>query len=410
MRTSKSLDYSTVLACLRSVSLLMFPAVIVFALLDQWPYLTETFSRGQIFGRDAHNLWIAGRILLEDASVARIYDNAAFTAFQITQAGTGIGWNSWFYPPTALVLAACLGALPYWAALLAYSLAGTLSFLWAVLPPPGQPSRWAAVLLAVTAPMLVFNLIMGQNGLISTALLIGGVRLMRRHPCIAGVLFGLLAYKPILGVLLPLLFILRGEWKTFWMTSLVFTAAVLLPVLLWGIDVWVLYLSHAMPLQKAVLHHATGIGMLMIPSAFNSGRLLGLSTPANYVVHAAFAIFALALFLRHFTATRGQSSLNTQDLLVFVLATLLISPYMHNYDYAVLEAALLVWCMHQAACRTTRWTRALILICWSCGFASLFLNLLGLPLAPLLIAIALYLAMYRTSGASLTPPVLMVYP
>ena len=61
-------DRRDVWAQLTRISLITLPALLVFMVFDQAPYLFDTFNRGQVFGRDAHNLWIAGRILLEERS------------------------------------------------------------------------------------------------------------------------------------------------------------------------------------------------------------------------------------------------------------------------------------------------------------------------------------------------------
>src|SRR5437868_4975074 len=50
------------------------------------------------------------------------------------------------------------------------------------------------------APGAAVNLFFGQNGILSTVLLGGGVLLLGSRPILAGVLLGLLAYKPQLAV------------------------------------------------------------------------------------------------------------------------------------------------------------------------------------------------------------------
>lgn len=159
-------DRRDVWAQLTRISLITLPALLVFMVLDQAPYLFDTFNRGQVFGRDAHNLWIAGRILLEERSALAIYDNDRFTAFQTGMVGSGVGWNSYFYPPTAFATAALVGSMPYPIALATYSAAGLLALILAV----GAPNfKRPVLLLLLVAPMTGFNLIMGQNGLISAA-------------------------------------------------------------------------------------------------------------------------------------------------------------------------------------------------------------------------------------------------
>lgn len=380
------------------ISLIILPAALIFAALDQWQYFFDMYSRGQVLGRDAHNLWTAGRILLETGSARHIYDNDAFTAFQTTLAGNGIGWNSYFYPPPAFLSAALVGLMPYQIALPVYTLAGLLAFLIAV----GAPRfKRPILLLLLAAPMTSFNMIMGQNGLISAALLIGGLRLLAYRPALAGVLFGLLAFKPILGLLIPALLLIRRSWTAFFSATLTVAVTALLPVLMWGSEVWSLFFTDAMKIQQTVLHHAIGIGMLMIPSAFNSGRLLGLETTTSYVLHFMLAATALMIFLRHFMQHQlPERPLTAQDILVFTLTTAMLSPYMHNYDLSMIEGAILLYCLSLRHTPVTPSLTFLISICWCIGLFSLLINTIGAPIAP----IALIAALYIASKAPKEPP------
>ena len=372
----------------------MLPAVLIFIALDQWAFFYDTFSRGQIFGRDAHNLWIAGRILLEENSVQHIYDNDAFTAYQIAVTGSGIGWNAWFYPPPALFIAALMGLMPYSVAFPAYSLIGLTAFTLAV----GAPHfRRPMLLLLLAAPMTSFNIVMGQNGLLSAAILIGGLRLLAHRPILAGILFGILTFKPILGLLIPVLLLIRKDWAAFASATLTVLIVSTLPTLLWGTEVWTLFFKDAVTTQQHTLHHAIGIGMLMIPSAFNSARLIGLDTTSCYVVHILFMAIALAAFWYHFVHQTHEATqpLSPKDILIFTLATAMISPYMHNYDFSMIEGAIVLYCLNQPDRPTTSTLTFLIIACWCTGLLSLFGNMAGAPVAPLIL-IACMLITSRT--------------
>lgn len=379
---------------LHRASLIILPAVFLIILLDQWSYLYDTFNRGQVFGRDAYNLWSAGRILLEEDSAENIYNNAAFTAFQIKSAGEGIGWNAYFYPPPAFLTAALVGLAPYPIALPIYSLAGLAAFILAVSAPNYKRS---IILLLLIAPMTSFNIIMGQNGLISAALLIGGLRLLSYRPSLAGVLFGLLAFKPILGLLIPPLLLIRRDWAAFISASLTVAISTILPILLWGQAVWPLFFSQAVEVQQNTLHHGIGIGMYMIPSAFNSARILGADTFTSYIVQALFSTSAIIIFIIYFIKSRKspRSALSPQDILVFILATTIISPYIHSYDFSMIEGAILIFCVNVKDKATTPALSFLIVTCWYTGLLSLFGNMANIPFAPLALIIALCIVSRR---------------
>ena len=119
----------------------------------------------------------------------------------------------------------------------------------------------------------------------------------------AGVLFGLLAFKPILGLLIPPLLLIRKDWSAFISASLTVIATALLPALLWGSEVWILFFSQAMEIQQNTLHHATGIGMHMIPSAFNSARILGADTLTSYIAQGLLSTTAFIIFIIYLIKT-----------------------------------------------------------------------------------------------------------
>ena len=59
-------------------------------------------------------------------------------------------------------------------------------------------------MLALAFPATFINLFHGQNGFLNAALLGAALLALDRRPVVAGILFGLLSYKPHLGLLVPL--------------------------------------------------------------------------------------------------------------------------------------------------------------------------------------------------------------
>ncbi len=72
------------------------------------------------------------------------------------------------------------------------------------------PERWA-VLLLLAFPAFWSNATYGQNGFLSAALLAGATHHLDKRPAVAGVCFGLLAYKPQLGLAVPLALAATGR-------------------------------------------------------------------------------------------------------------------------------------------------------------------------------------------------------
>lgn len=110
---------------------------------------------------------------------------------------------------------------------------------------------------------------------------------------------------------------------------------------------------------------------------------------------------ALTIFLRHFVRRRHLRSLplSTTDILVFTLATALMSPYVHNYDFSMIEAAILLWCVSLRRHPATPALTFVIATGWCVGLLSLFSNALHVPIAPLCLIAALYLVVGTNTDA-----------
>src|SRR3546814_15628180 len=93
------------------------------------------------------------------------------------------------------------GQLPYLWALAAWSLLWLAFYLWASVG--WRTDATILVLALLLAPASYINISGGQNGFLTGALLIGGLRLLGPKPILAGICFGLLTVKPQLGILLP---------------------------------------------------------------------------------------------------------------------------------------------------------------------------------------------------------------
>ena len=105
----------------------------------------------------------------------------------------------WHYPPFFFAVAFLVASLPYALGLalwLAASFAAYLAAILAILPRP------ETLLIAAAFPAVFVNIGHGQNGFLTAALLGGALLLLDRRPWLAGVMIGLLAYKPQFGAMI----------------------------------------------------------------------------------------------------------------------------------------------------------------------------------------------------------------
>ena len=185
-----------------------------------WVILSDglTDLNGKPIGTDFSSFYAAGSMALE-GHAADAYDMAAHYARQQQIFGASTPYYAWFYPPFLLFIAAPLALLPYPAALIIWQVA-TLAFYVCVIGAILQPIRrsrpdlgYLWVLLALAFPAVFINLGHGQNGLLTAALLGAALLTLARQPLLSGTLFGLLAYKPQLALVIAFALPAAGQWR-----------------------------------------------------------------------------------------------------------------------------------------------------------------------------------------------------
>ena len=266
--------------------------------------------------------WSAGR--LAAAGQAAL----AFTPAELARWSEHAAHYPFFYPPAYLLLVAPLGLLPFSAAAAAWvgvTLTGCLAAVRAITP------RGAAVALAAAAPAAFFNVYVGQNGLLTSALFGGALVLLDRRPIVAGLLIAALAYKPHFGPLIPLVLMATGRWRAFLAAGAGVAGFNLLAGAALGPDVFPAFLGGLGSANGALLETGA-LPWWKVQSLYGLARWQGLPGPAAWALHAALALPVTAAVV---TLWRSRAP----DALKFAAlpaAALLVSPYSAVYDYALL--------------------------------------------------------------------------
>lgn len=261
----------------------------------------------------------------------------------------------WNYPPFFHFAIFWLALLPY---VPAYVIWCVLTFLplaflmWRMAPRP--ETLW--VLAAF--PGTFMNLAHGHNGFLSAAFLGGGLYLVVRRPVIAGILFGLLAFKPQLGILLPLALICARQWTVFLSaaatTVIVFAAS----LGVFGIEPWTAFLDN---LASAGTLMSEGLFRIeKMPSLYATLILLNVDQTLSIAAHgilAALVIPPVAWVWWKQGATPAAAAL-------LVTGTLFLSPYLYEYDLMVLAVpiGLLAWEGYRYG--WLPWEREVLVLAW----------------------------------------------
>jgi alpha-1,2-mannosyltransferase len=234
----------------------------------------------------------------------------------------------WSYPPHLLFFIWPFGLLNYLPSYVVWCVAGLALHVWAAVAGGVDRKYW---LFLAVAPAVAVNVLTGQNGFLTAALLIGGLASLDRRPIIAGILFGMLTIKPQLGLLLPVLLVLTGQWRV--ISSAVATTVLLVAATaIWfGPDIWIQYFHKVVPQQHDLLNVAGVMGWNIVASAFVNARLIGLSDNWAWVAQGVVSVCAFGAVV--WTFWRKRDPVLSQAL--YVTATFLFSPWIMNYDMVV---------------------------------------------------------------------------
>lgn len=288
------------------------------------------YPSGRGVGADFVTFWAASDLALS-GQPARAYDEASIVAAERKALPKAEDVYLWHYPPPFQLVVLPLALVPYlWAygLWLAVSLAIYAATFRAAFREP------APFWLAIGASAVFVNALHGQNGLLTAALATGGLLLLERRPLLAGVLIGALCYKPHLGLPLGLLLIAGGYWRAAGSAVIAVVTLCALSALVLGLDTWRAFLANANT-ARAVLEGG-GIPWNKMASFFATVRLVGGGITLAYIVHG---IVALSVLLATAMAWRQAGSFELKIALA-VLAALLVSPYLFDYDLAVTAVAL----------------------------------------------------------------------
>jgi hypothetical protein len=379
----------------RTLFLLLFiglPLLLVGRLIFicYWPAGQGLDAQGYQIGRDFINVWAGPRIAFS-ASPGVLLDLEAYHTEIGRLFGQPLPFHNWSYPLNALIWCWPFAQLPYFAALAVWTTIGLFAFLAVALHAVEPSRRGIAVLLLLAAPASLINIIGGQNGFFSAALLIGGLLCLQTRPVLAGVLFGILAAKPQMLLALPLALLALAAWRTLAAAAVTMLASVLLTTVLIGTEPWVTFLTETKRFQLYSLQLTPFADYYtrMMASVVGVARAAGMSYGPAMVLQLLIA--AVVLPLAAWAAARTTDT----HLRVFVLvaATPLVTPYVMSYDLTCM-AVLLAWYL-TGTLTVPRRFGVLVLLAWVTPVTGLWTQELGIPFAPLVHA-AVFMVAVRT--------------
>lgn len=312
--------------------------------------------QGRPLGTDFSNVYAAGTLVLDGRPEAPFYPPQHFAREQAIF-GADTQFYGWHYPPFFLFVAAALALMPYLTALAVWqgtTFALYLLSVWIIVreagrrsPSPqrgegrgeGGPGVGSAghlwLLLALAFPAVFVNLGHGHNGFLTAALMGAALVLLDRRPIAAGILFGLMAYKPQFGLMIPLVLIATGRWRTFGAAAATVAALIVLSTIAFGPKVWSAFLDST-HFTRVVILEDGNTGWHKIQSVFSWIRMWGGPVPLAYAGQGAVTLAAGAALVWLWRSDAAYA-LKAAGL---IIAAVLATPYSLDYDLMALAPAI----------------------------------------------------------------------
>ncbi len=301
---------------------------------------------------DYPDFWGAG-VLARGHSLAVLYQPDAFLAWRRGLFGAHIPSLNWMYPPPALFPAVVISFLPLLSGYFVWS--GGLTLL-AVLLLRRAGVEWVKLVFALLGPAAMWNLMLGQIGILSGALLVAGLMNMQARPGTAGVMLAWLSMKPQYCFLTPFLLLAARNRRA--LVAAVAAGLVILAVTIacFGWQSWMLFLGPARQSSAYLLQFPYMDAQIHAISVFWALRSFHASLATSYVGQGFAAVVAVfvtwAAWRREITNPAARVALTasllplvtpygyTDDLFGFCLAFLLLA---RRNRIGLTLCAVMVW-------------------------------------------------------------------
>ena len=243
------------------------------------------------------------------------------------------------YPPNALPIFAIRSAFSPATAHIGMAFITTLTCLSLVvrLTCRRLSDNLGAALLSVAIALsgiVALNAALGQTGLLAAGLVLGVVLSWVRAPLVAGVVLGVLAFKPQYAAPLLLVALIRRDWRIVTGAAATFAALTVTSGIAFGFNQWRWFLDAVAGSdgREPGMVNWTGLVWRLAPVDPNA---IQSAAPSGFMMFVLALVGTAAVLW----AIRARMDLETQ-LSVAVTMAVFASPHTHPYDLLVLVPAL----------------------------------------------------------------------
>ena len=312
--------------------LLLFYYITVYLI---WLYFTfdSLGPNKAILGADFISFYAAGQLAME-GNAAQAYNVLVHKGVEleiISRSDIYFELLSFSYPPIFLLLLAPLSKLPFVWAYFLFQLTTLGLFLYFIFRITESKK---SIIIALAFPAVMLNFNFGQNAYLTAGLLAGFLFFFEKKPLISGFFLGCLTFKPHLGVLIPIVLIISGQWRVFFSAMVVTIILFLCSVFWFGAESWLAFWD-GKDVPQRVLEDGV-VPYSVMQSFFTGMRSLGASLFWSYTLHLLFAIIT-SFFILKLWILKIDYRLKAASL---AIGTLILSPYILHYDLTILAVVL----------------------------------------------------------------------
>ena len=322
---------------------------------------TQTVRESPL-GSDFLQDWVGAKIITS-ADRELLYDSVHFQALQHDPNVVGFHWPSeryypMVYPPFFYSLLRPLANMPYqsaiwcWMLLLSTGLGATLTLVKGFAPARKYFVGFAIASL-LFAPLL-FSLNMAHKSVLLLLIFTATyIQLYRGKHLTAGLIFGLLAFKPHLAILIGVVMLFKKQWR-FVLGCATTVSLFLISSWACGSDLCHDYIQQALAMGQYTQH-----GGYLLCEAVNLNAATELFVGKGVLASGMTWTLSLAILVAIWLSFTSPLQTNTKrfaaQFSMLVLAIPLLSPHFYIYDLTIMLLPLLLLCLIATA---TQWTSA----------------------------------------------------
>jgi hypothetical protein len=300
---------------------------------------------------DFVSFWTAGELALAGRA-ADAYREVPHFFKQLDLHGDVEGWGylAFFYPPFFLLLCAGLALLNYLPALILWltvTCAGYAAALRAMLPRDLRQQGVRLWVLFLGYPAVLVNAGFGQNGFLSAGLLGGAAVWLDRRPELAGLCLGCLAYKPQLGLIVPLALAVAGRWRCFAAAALTVAGLSAAATAAFGMDIWPAFFADMAEARRNWMEFPNPLYLQFWITVFGLVRLHDGSLALAYGAQAIVSITAAFMLIRALLRRPPGARSGVAEGAAIAACVPFCSPFMLEYDLVIL-AVPMAWLLGEA--------------------------------------------------------------